>query len=39
VQTMQSHHGKHHQAYAELECRVGEAPDLQSRSVEELCRG
>jgi Fe-Mn family superoxide dismutase len=40
AQTMQIHHGKHHQAYINnLNTALEKHPDLQSKSVEELCRG
>ena len=40
AQTMQIHHGKHHQAYINnLNAALEKHPDLQSKSVEELCRG
>ena len=39
AQTMQIHHGKHHQAYVNnLNAALEKHPDLQSKSVEELCR-
>jgi Fe-Mn family superoxide dismutase len=40
AQTMQIHHGKHHQAYINnLNTALEKHPDLQSKSIEELCRG
>jgi len=40
AQTMQIHHGKHHQAYINnLNAALEKHPDLQGKSVEELCRG
>src|SRR5690606_25622011 len=40
AQTMQIHHGKHHQAYVNnLNAALEKHPELQSKSVEELCRG
>ena len=40
AQTMQIHHGKHHQAYVtNLNAALEKHPDLQGKSVEELCRG
>ena len=39
-QTMQIHHGKHHQAYVtNLNAALEKHPELSSKSVEELCRG
>ena len=39
-QTMEIHHGKHHQAYINnLNTALEKHPDLQSKSVEELIRG
>ena len=39
AQTMQIHHGKHHQAYVNnLNAALEKAPDLQNRSIEELMR-
>jgi Fe-Mn family superoxide dismutase len=39
-QTMEIHHGKHHQAYINnLNTALEKHPDLQSRSVEDLIRG
>ena len=39
TQTMQIHHGKHHQAYVtNLNAALEKYPALQSKSVEELCR-
>jgi Fe-Mn family superoxide dismutase len=40
AQTMQIHHGKHHQTYVNnLNAALEKHPDLQNKSVEELCRG
>ena len=40
AQTMQIHHGKHHQAYVtNLNAALEKHPELQSKSVEDLCRG
>jgi superoxide dismutase len=40
TQTMQIHHGKHHQTYVNnLNAALEKHPDLQGKSVEELCRG
>jgi Fe-Mn family superoxide dismutase len=40
AQTMQIHHGKHHQAYVNnLNTALEKHPELQGKSVEELCRG
>src|SRR6187397_3003333 len=40
AQTMQIHHGKHHQAYVNnLNAALEKHPDLQSKSVEDLIRG
>jgi Fe-Mn family superoxide dismutase len=40
AQTMQIHHGKHHQAYVtNLNAALEKHPDLQGKSVEDLCRG
>src|SRR4029453_6048274 len=37
---MQNHHGKHHQAYVtNLNTALEKHPDLQGKSVDELCRG
>ncbi|HEX6047912.1 MAG TPA: superoxide dismutase, partial [Gemmatimonadaceae bacterium] len=39
AQTMQIHHGKHHQAYVtNLNAALEKAPELQSTSIEDLCR-
>ena len=39
AQTMQIHHGKHHQAYVtNLNAALEKYPDLQSKSIEELLR-
>ena len=40
AQTMQIHHGKHHQAYVtNLNAALEKAPELQGKSIEDLCRG
>ena len=40
TQTMQIHHGKHHQAYVNnLNAALEKAPELQGKSLEELLRG
>ena len=40
AQTMQIHHGKHHQTYVtNLNNALANHPDLQGKSVEELCKG
>jgi len=40
AQTMQIHHGKHHQAYVtNLNTALDKHPELHAKSVEELCRG
>jgi Fe-Mn family superoxide dismutase len=40
AQTMQIHHGKHHQAYVtNLNAALEKHPALQSMSIEDLCRG
>ncbi|NOT44754.1 MAG: superoxide dismutase [Acidobacteria bacterium] len=40
AQTMQIHHGKHHQAYVtNLNAALDKHPELQSKSLEDLCRG
>ncbi|HET7457636.1 MAG TPA: superoxide dismutase [Gemmatimonadaceae bacterium] len=40
AQTMQIHHGKHHQAYVNnLNAALEKAPELQSKSLEELLAG
>jgi superoxide dismutase, Fe-Mn family len=40
AQTMQIHHGKHHQTYVtNLNNALAAHPDLQGKSVEELCKG
>jgi superoxide dismutase, Fe-Mn family len=40
AQTMQIHHGKHHQTYVtNLNNALASHPDLQGKSVEELCKG
>jgi Fe-Mn family superoxide dismutase len=40
AQTMQIHHGKHHQAYVNnLNAAVEKAPELASRSLDDLMRG
>ncbi|MEA3245442.1 MAG: superoxide dismutase, partial [Gemmatimonadota bacterium] len=39
AQTMQIHHGKHHQAYVNnLNAAIEKAPDLASWSLDDLCR-
>jgi Fe-Mn family superoxide dismutase len=39
AQTMQIHHGKHHQAYVNnLNAAIEKAPELASWSLDELCR-
>ena len=39
AQTMQIHHGKHHQAYVtNLNTALEKHPELAGKSVEELCR-
>jgi len=39
AQTMQIHHGKHHQTYVNnLNAALDKAPDLQDRSIDELMR-
>ncbi len=39
-QTMEIHHGKHHQAYVtNLNAALEKAPELQGKSIEDLCRG
>jgi Fe-Mn family superoxide dismutase len=39
AQTMQIHHGKHHQAYVNnLNTALEKAPELQSKSIEDLMR-
>ena len=40
AQTMQIHHGKHHQAYVtNLNAALEKAPELQGKSIEDVCRG
>ena len=40
AQTMQIHHGKHHQGYVDnLNKALADHPDLQSKTVEELLKG
>src|SRR6266545_3579473 len=40
AQTMQIHHGKHHQAYVNnLNAALEKHPELQSKSLEDLLRG
>jgi hypothetical protein len=40
AKTMEIHHGKHHQAYVNnLNAALEKHPELQSKSVDELCRG
>ena len=39
AQTMQIHHGKHHQAYVNnLNAAIEKAPELASWSLDDLCR-
>jgi Fe-Mn family superoxide dismutase len=39
-QTMQIHHGKHHQAYVtNLNAALEKHPELQSKSIDDLCKG
>ena len=39
AQTMQIHHGKHHQAYIDkLNAALANQPELQAKSIDELCR-
>ena len=39
-QTMEIHHGKHHAAYVNnLNAALEKHPDLQSKSIDDLCRG
>jgi Fe-Mn family superoxide dismutase len=39
TQTMQIHHGKHHQAYVtNLNAALEKAPELQGKSVDDLCK-
>ena len=39
TQTMQIHHGKHHQAYVDnLNKALGNHPELRSKSAEQLCQ-
>jgi Fe-Mn family superoxide dismutase len=39
AQTMQIHHGKHHQTYVDkLNAALAKHADLQSKSIDELCR-
>ena len=39
AQTMQIHHGKHHNAYVtNLNAALEKAPELQGKSVEDLCK-
>jgi Fe-Mn family superoxide dismutase len=39
AQTMQIHHGKHHQAYVtNLNAALEKHPELQSKSIDDLCR-
>jgi len=39
-QTMEIHHGKHHAAYVNnLNAALEKHPELQSKSIEDLCRG
>src|SRR5215213_2904244 len=40
AQTMQIHHGKHHQAYVtNLNAALEKHPELNAKSIDELCRG
>jgi Fe-Mn family superoxide dismutase len=40
AQTMQIHHGKHHQAYVtNLNTALDKHPELHSKSIDELCKG
>src|SRR5215208_7100343 len=40
ARTMEIHHGKHHQAYiTNLNAALEKAPDLQSKSIEQVCAG
>jgi superoxide dismutase, Fe-Mn family len=40
AQTMQIHHGKHHQAYVtNLNAALDKHPELHAKSLEDLCRG
>src|SRR5512146_982276 len=40
ARTMEIHHGKHHQAYVNnLNAAIEKAPELQSKSLDELMRG
>ena len=40
AQTMQIHHGKHHQAYVtNLNAALEKHPELQGKSIDDLCRG
>ena len=40
AQTMQIHHGKHHQAYVtNLNAALEKAPELANKSIDDLCRG
>src|SRR5258708_37031874 len=40
TQTMQIHHGKHHQAYVtNLNAALDKHSELSSKSLEDLCRG
>src|ERR687896_41230 len=39
AQTMQIHHGKHHQAYVtNLNAALEKAPELANKSIDDLCR-
>ncbi|HEX2781113.1 MAG TPA: superoxide dismutase [Gemmatimonadaceae bacterium] len=39
AKTMEIHHGKHHQAYVNnLNAAIEKAPELQGKSIEELCK-
>jgi len=40
ARTMEIHHGKHHQAYVtNLNAALEKHPELQSKSIDDLCRG
>jgi Fe-Mn family superoxide dismutase len=40
AQTMQIHHGKHHQAYVtNLNAALDKHPELHGKSIDELCKG
>ena len=39
ARTMEIHHGKHHQAYVtNLNAALEKHPELQSKSIDDLCR-